>query len=95
MQENKTSTESKPRQKTKRGSTAVNEARIRTLRYRLEQLGPLYLDYQTYRTLRDEGFSRGELHRCVELMVARGEVVVESRNYDIRVRLAKGADQAV
>jgi len=83
----------KPRLKTKRGSTAVNEARIGALRNRLEEHGPLYLDYQTYRALLYEGFSRGEIHRCVELMVERGEAVVESHGYGITVRLAKGAEK--
>lgn len=78
--------------KAPRRCSAVTEARIDALRNVLRQ-EPLYLDDLAYRALRYQGFSRGEIHQFIDLMVERGEAVVETCGFHITVRLVEGAEK--
>jgi len=75
---------------TTRRSTATTEARIGAVRNWLEHHGRLYLKDDTYREFRWQGFSRSDLDRCIDLMAERCQVIVETRDCMVAVRLAEG-----
>jgi hypothetical protein len=66
---------------------ALDIARIEVLRKRIAQRDSLCLNDETYRNLRSDGFSRRDVERAVETMVAAGEAVVESSLSTVHVRI--------
>lgn len=67
------------------------EARAEALRQRIARWGSAYLNYDLYRALRWEGWTRGQVDRALECLIAAGRVVAEAHGGAVRVRVAAEA----
>jgi len=69
----------------------LDEARVEALRQRIARWGSAYLNDDLYRALRWEGWTRGQVDRALERLIASGQVVAEAHGGAVRVRVAAEA----
>jgi hypothetical protein len=67
----------------------LDEARVEALRQRIARWGSAYLNDDLYRALRWEGWTRGQVDRGIERLIAGGRLVAEARNGVVRVRVTE------
>ena len=67
--------------------SALDAARREALRTRITLRTSLCLDAEAYRMLRYDGFSRRDVDRTIDAMVAAREAVIETNSGTVRVRL--------
>ncbi|HOQ48076.1 MAG: hypothetical protein ACM336_00340 [Acidobacteriota bacterium] len=65
----------------------LDEARVEALRQRIARWGSAYLNDDLYRALRWEGWTRGQVDRAIEHLIAGGRLVAEARDGVVRVRV--------
>lgn len=71
----------------------LDEARVEALRQRIARWGSAYLNDDLYRALRSDGWTRRQVDRAIDHLIASGQVLAEARGGVIRVRVTAGAKE--